>query len=145
MAVVLATTSFASAEEHTLYDRLWPSIPSDKGLSLEDQITDRLTELGNLFGSHVDTLSKDLLALSVDGRRQRAKVRVGGGGERYLMFKIGGDVHFTDGLARVTARVDLGVAGRQLHLELPEFEVVPADYRGNYGVEVRLPLLRRTF
>jgi hypothetical protein len=146
LALLIATTSVAAAEDNSLYERLWPSVPDSTGLTLEQQITDHLTELGNQLGTHLDTLSNDMLALKFDGRRRRAHVRLGGGdGERYLMFKLDSDVHFTDGVARVTARVDLGVMGHQLHFELPDFEMVPAAYRGDYGVEVRLPLFKRAF
>lgn len=134
----------ARADDGGLYERLWPRVPDGQRLTLSQQIADQITELGNTLGYHLDLLSDDMLALRVDGRRHRAYVRLAvGTDERFLTFRLASDVHFTEGLARVSSTVDLGIAGRKLELELPEVEMVPASYRGERGVEVRLPLFRR--
>ena len=143
-------SSSAVADQGSLYDRLWPRVPDAQGLTLEDTIIEHLSELGNKLGYHIDMLSSDMVALRVDGRRQRAYVRVGnasglGRGSKYLTFGFASDVLFTEGLARVATRIDLGIGGRTVHFELPEVEMVPAEYRGDRGVEVRLPLFRRRF
>lgn len=143
--VVVAAARPAAAEDKTLYDRLWPEVPAGRHLTLSDQITEQLTLLGNLVGYHVDVLSADLIAMRVDARRRRAYVRIGAGDERVLRLRIASDIHFTEGLARVTTRIDLRIRGRNLELELPEAEVVPASYRGDRGVEIRVPLFRRRF
>lgn len=145
LGLVCATTQVAAAED--LYERLWPELPSHDGLTLSQQITDQLTELGNVVGTHVTTLSKETIALNFDGRRRRAKIRLGltDEGNRYLTFKLASDVHFTQGIARFSTRIDVGVAGRVLHLELPEFEMAPSEYHGERGVLVRVPLFKRTF
>jgi hypothetical protein len=143
LALVLATQP-ASADSE-LYDRLWPRVPQGRHLKLSDQITDQLTELGNFMGEHMNALSHDVLALSFDGRRRRAFVRVGGGDARFLEFKFASDVYFYDGKAQINARIDLTVAGTRMQLELPEMEMVPASYRGERGVEVRVPLFKRNF
>jgi hypothetical protein len=145
MSMSMSMSSVAAADEHPLYDRLWPRVPDGSHLTLSQQITERLTLLGNTLGEHLDVLSKDTLTLRFDGRRRRAFVRFGGGEPQYLTFRLASDVHFTDGLARITTRVDLSVAGRALHLELPELEMTPTEYRGERGVVLRLPLLRRVF
>lgn len=145
--VLCALTDVAAANSDDLYERLWPEMPNSTRLTLSQQITDQLTELGNTVGHHVNTLSNDAIALDFDGRRRRAKVRLGlaEGPDRYLTFKIAGDVHFTHGVARAKVRLDLGVAGHVLHLELPDVEMAPAEYRGERGVEIRLPLFKREF
>ena len=38
---------------------------------------------------------------------------------------------------------DLGIGTHQFHLELPDIDMVPSSYRGERGVEVRLPLFER--
>ena len=63
----------------------------------------------------------------------------------YLTFRIAGDVHFTQGVARAKIRLDIGVAGRVLHLDLPDVEMAPAEYHGDRGVEIRVPLFKREF
>ncbi|MBS1118911.1 MAG: hypothetical protein H6Q90_1139 [Deltaproteobacteria bacterium] len=144
-AITAIAVSPAAADDSSLYDRLWPHVPDAQRLTLSEQITDQLTALGNQLGYHLDVLSQDMVALRVDGRRRRAYLSVGAGEGTYLSFRLASDVHFTQGLARVATTVDLGIAGRTMHLELPEVEMVPASYRGERGVEVRLPLFRRRF
>jgi hypothetical protein len=141
----VALPSVAAADEHALYDRLWPRVPEGRHLKLSEQITDQLTLLGNTLGQHLDVLSNETLSLRFDGRRRRAYVRLGAVETPYLTLRIAGDVHFTEGLARITTRIDLSVAGRALQLELPEVEMTPTEYRGDRGVVVRLPLFRRQF
>ncbi len=144
--VLCLLSGAAAAEDSSLYDRLWPELPASSQLTLSQQITDQLTELGNLVGGHMNALSNDVLSVRFDGRRRRAKLRFGTtGSDRLLVFKFDGDVHFTQGLARVQAKLDVGVAGRVLELELPELEMAPASYRGERGVEIRMPLLKHVF
>lgn len=145
--LLCAAVDVAAANDEDLYDRLWPEMPNSTRLTLSQQITDQLTELGNTVGHHVNTLSNDAIALGFDGRRRRAKVRLGleDRPDQYLTFKLAGDVHFTHGVARVAARLVIGIAGRVLHLELPDIEMAPASFRGERGVEIRVPLFRRSF
>lgn len=147
LAILCTLGARAAAEEdRSLYDRLWPELPSSSRLTLSEQLTDQLTELGNTLGYHVDQLSLELVRLQFDGRRRRARIRFGSQeGDRFLTFKLAGDVHFTHGVARVRARLDLGVAGHVVQLELPDFEMAPSSYLDRRGVEVRVPLFRRSF
>lgn len=146
VAGILAVAASARADSgDALYERLWPRAPMSQHLTLSEQITDRLTALGNALGHHVDLLSHDMIAFRVDGRRRRAFVAVGGGDDRYLTLRIASDIRFDDGLARVNTRIDLGIRGRTFELVLPEMEMAPASYRGERGVELRLPLFRRRF
>jgi len=137
---VLLFASTASADEDKgLYERLWPRMPNS------EQLVDHIAELGNILGYHANVLSHDMVALKFDGRRRRAFVAVGGGDDRFLTFKLASDIEFTEGLARVNTRVDLAFHGKKLELQIPEVEMAPAEYRGDRGVEVRLPLFRRRF
>lgn len=134
------------ARAEDLYERLWPELPIGGGLTLSQQLTDHLTELGNTLGGHLDLLSHGELGLEVDGRRRRARVRVGSSDtERYLVFRLASDIHFTQGVARVRARLDLGIGDHLVQLELPDFEMAPTEYRGERGVEIRVPFFRREF
>src|SRR5215510_14849697 len=142
---VLAGSARASADPAVLLASRWPAVPEGHGLSLEDQITDRLTQLGNELGRHLDLLSHDMFQLTVDGRHRRARVRLGAGDSSLLAFEFAGDIQFDSINARVDARIDLSFHGHLLHLELPTFEMSPAEYRGDYGVELRLPLFLRKF
>lgn len=141
--VVSGVPRSAAAEAKSLYDRLWPTTPEVEARSWARQIEDQLTELGNQLGYHLDLLTMETISLAIDGPRHRARVTVGTDDDRYLTLRLSSDIHFTDGLARVSTRVDLGVRGRKLELELPEMDVAPTSYRGERGVEVRLPLFRR--
>lgn len=145
-AVSIAIRAPAPEAPPTLNERLWYRAPLRRQRALSDQIVDELTDLGNQLGYHLDVLSMDLLALRVDGRRRRVHFGVGAGERRgYLAFRLGSDFHFIDGVAKVTTRIDLCIAGQDLNLELPEVEVAPTSYRGERGVEVRLPILQKRF
>jgi hypothetical protein len=126
-------------------DVRWPGLPPGKAPSLEDQITDHLTELGNLLGQHLDLLSDDMLRLTVDGRRRRATIRLGGGDPQGLMVRLDSDVQFDDINAHIHSRVDLGFHGHRLNFDLPDVDMSPCEYRGDYGVEVRLPVFVMSF
>jgi hypothetical protein len=145
VAIALAMLPARAHADDSLYERLWPRVPDNHSLTLSQQITDTLTELGNALGYHVDVLSKDMLEMQFDGRRRRAYVRVGGGDEQLLTFRLASSVLFSDGRALINTRLDLAIAGRALHLELPELEMVPASYHGERGVELRWPVFKRTF
>lgn len=145
---VLALPAFTHADtsDSDLYNRLWPETPVKGGLTVGEQLTLQLTEFGNTVGYHLDTLSAGEVGLRVDGKARRARVRLGSGQhERYLVFRIDANAHFAQGVARVQARLQLGVAGYVIALELPDFEMAPAEYRGHRGVEIRVPLFKRSF
>lgn len=130
----------------SLNERLWYRAPSRQQRDLSAQIIDQLAELGNELGTHLDLLSMELLALRVDGSGRRVHLGVGAGESGgYLSFHLGSEFHFIDGVAKVTTRIDLCIAGRDLALELPEMELAPTSYRGERGVEVRLPIIQKRF
>lgn len=141
--VLLAGDARADYDDKSLYDRLWPQVPDGNRLTLSQQIQDQLTELGNTLGYHASVLSADIIGLTFDARRRRMHARLGGGDDTMLAFRLASDVQFTDGLARINTKVDLTFRGRSLKFELPEMEMVPASYRGERGVELRLPIFRR--
>lgn len=145
LGVVLASSGSADADPGVLLASRWPSVPEGHGLSLEDQITERLTQLGNELGRHLDLLSHDMFQLSVDGRRRRAHVRLDCGNSELLAFRVDGDIQFEDINAHIHTRIDLALHGHAVSLELPAFDMSPATYRGDYGVEVRLPLFVQRF
>jgi hypothetical protein len=144
--IVLATATSAHAGDGDLQLALsdrWRDVPPSQRLKLSQQITDERTELGNFIGTHVNVLSDDILMMKFDGRRRYARIRFGTGEGQYLRFKFDSDWYFTQGKARVLSRVDLGIGDHQFHLELPDIDMVPASYRGDRGVEIRLPLFER--
>jgi hypothetical protein len=146
LVALTALVPVAHADESiqlALADR-WHELPPSQRLKLSDQITDHLTELGNFIGSQVNLLSDDILMMRFDGRRRYARIRLGvGEQDTYLRFKLDSDWYFTEGKARVQACVHLGIGTHEFHLELPDVDMVPATYRGDRGVEIRLPLFER--
>lgn len=121
----------------------WHDVPSRPRLRLSVQITDELTELGNLIGTSMNELSDDIVGLTFDGRRRRAKLRLGTGEGALLRFRLDSDWHFTQGRARIVARLQLGIGDRQWNVELPDMEMAPTSYRGDRGVEIRIPFFER--
>jgi hypothetical protein len=144
VAVLLGATPAAAEPALSLAER-WPTLPDGPALSLQYQITERLTQIGNELGRHLDLLSRDMFQLRVDGHRRSARLRIGGGDARVLAIRVDSDIQFHDVNARIHARIDLAFHGRRLRLELPTFEMSPAMFRGDYGVEVRLPLFVHSF
>lgn len=149
-SLVVGATGTARADEAVplvdpglRLDDAWPAPPPGQGLTLDQQIVDRMTELGNRAAAHIDVLSRDSMSLRIDGRHQRAHLRLLAGSPRYLSLRMDEDIHIADGKARVASRVDLDIHGHNLHLDLPDVEMVPSSYQGDHYVEVRLPLFER--
>ena len=114
LLALCAMVDVAAANDDDLYERLWPEMPNSTRLTLSQQITDQLTVLGNTVGYHVNTLSNDAIALGFDGRRRRAKIRLGleDRPDQYLTFRLAGDVHFTQGVAESPRRLGFVSAAR---------------------------------
>jgi hypothetical protein len=147
---VLPTVQLAAAPrpiddvELTLTAR-WRDVPQRPRLKLSVAITDELTELGNLIGTSMNALSDDILGLQFDGRKRRARLRLGTGEGQYLRFRLDSDWHFTHGRARIVAKIQLGIGDRQWNVELPDMEMAPANIYGARGVEIRIPFFERRF
>lgn len=145
LCVVATASSVAHADDVALYDRMWPTVPKANRTSFSDQVTLQLTELGNMLGYHLDVLSNDMLALRFDGQHRRARVKFGMIDSDFVTFKFDSVVHFSDGLAKIQARIDVGIAGHVVHVDLPDMEMAPTEYHGERGVELRVPLYQRFF
>jgi hypothetical protein len=143
LLVLVGGPSVASADDEFALAARWHDVPTGRTLKLSQQITDQLTELGNFIGGHVNVLSDDAMGLRFDGRKRRARFRLGTGEGQYLRFKLDTDWHFFAGKARVATRIDLGLGKHEWHLELPDVEMLPSSVYGERGVEVRLPIFER--
>jgi hypothetical protein len=111
---------------------------------LSQQIADGVTELGDEIDAHLGALSAGVVSLRFDGRSREIHLGFDLQGDN-VAFKFRSDVVVRGGVARVDARIDLRLVGRHVHVELPDFEVVPRSYDGDRYVEVRLPLLTGRF
>jgi hypothetical protein len=138
-----APSLLAAANDPDLLERRWPALPADHAESEEDVMIDHLSELGNVVGKNMTFLSDQMIGLHVDGRAQRARLRVGTGNGHYLAFKLDSDWYFSDGKARINAHVQLGLAGHELNVQLPAMEMEQTSYHGDDGVLLRLPLFER--
>lgn len=110
-----------------------------------EQIADRLTALGDEMDEHFGKLSLDRVAIRVDGRARRARIRLGKGDGGMLSLRIDSDIKFEHGLAHVNARIDLSINGYKMHLDLPKVDLVPSSYQGEKYLEVRIPLIEGRF
>jgi len=139
-------TSSAYADEAVVFADHWRALPETKQLNLEEQIlVEHLSDFGNFIGQNVNTLSDEVLALKFDGRRQRARLRLGTPENQHLRFDIDTRWRFTPDAARFSTRIDLGVGRHDFHLSLPEMEMVTTSYHDQGGVIVRLPIFERTW
>jgi hypothetical protein len=121
------------------------AVPKKLGRTYTQQIEDRLTWLGDQMDAHFGRLSLDEVAFKFDGRDRRAKIRLGKGDGKLLSMRIDGDVKFENGLAHVDAAINLSINGYQMHLDLPQVDLVPSSYQGEKYLEVRIPLIKGTF
>jgi hypothetical protein len=135
----------ARADQLVLLASQWPSVPEDHGLSLEDQVTERINQVGNQLGEHLDLLSHDMVQLHIDARHRRAHVHLECGSSQLLGLGLDSDIELDSDNALVHARLDLGFHGHSLEVPLPAVEMSPVAYRGDYGVEIKLPLFIRQF
>ena len=144
-SVAFADASGSEAVKCPTFTHLWPEVPTDPSPSMEDQITDHLTELGNMLGGHMNVLSDHMLSLKVDGRHNSAKLHVGNGGEHFLRFNLDTDWLFAEGKAHVKAHLGLGLGKHELELKLPDMDVIPDNYHGQDLVQVNVSVLERRF
>jgi len=119
--------------------------PKKLGRTYTEQIEDRLTWLGDQMDAHFGRLSLDEVAFKFDARERRAKIRLGKGDGKLLSMRIDGDVKFENGLAHVDAAINLSINGYEMHLDLPQVDLVPSSYQGERYLEVRIPLIKGTF
>lgn len=139
----VAPSLLSAANDPELLERRWPALPADHAESDDDVMIDHLSELGNKLGNHMTFLSDQMIGLHVDGRSQRARLRVGTGTGHYLAFKLDSDWYFSDGKARINAKVHLGLGHHELDVQLPAMEMEPTSYHGDDGVMLKLPLFER--
>jgi hypothetical protein len=123
----------------------WHDVPQGRRLKLSVQIIDEVTELGNLIGTSMNELSDDAIGLKFDGRKRRAKLRLGTGEGEYLRFRLDSDWHFSQGKARIVAKLQLGIGEHHWNIELPDMEMAPTSVQGQRGVEIRIPLIEKKF
>lgn len=141
-AVVLAVTAMAPARAGA--DELTEVPAIEPEVKLSHRIRANISELSNELGKHLSALSFDMVGLQFDALENRARVEIDAGDED-LSLRFDSDVHFRGGAARVKARIDLGLAGRRLSFDLPEFDMVPRSENGRRYVELRLPLIEGSF
>lgn len=121
----------------------WPEPPRGNDLHLDQQLVDKMTEIGNDAGARLETASRQMVGLRIDGRHQRAHIRLLAGSPRYLTLRMDEDIHYQDGIARVASRLDLNIHGHDLRVQLPDVEMLPDAYQDSRYVEVRVPLFER--
>ncbi|HUS33294.1 MAG TPA: hypothetical protein VMZ53_32550 [Kofleriaceae bacterium] len=122
-----------------------PDAPPPEESQFGKRVLEKVTDATNgFFAHHVDRLSHEMVVIRVDPEQQQANVDVHAG---LLGFgvRVASNVTVVDGTARVKPRLALAVAGKSLDLRLPTIDVAATEFRGERGVEVRLPVLRRTF
>ena len=125
-------------------DEQWPAVPTDHSVSLEDRVTDHLTDWGNHVGNQMDQLSHHVASLHVDGRARRAQLHLGYGNE-HLEVQMDSSWLFADGKAYVKAKFELAVQGHKFYVELPDVDVSRDSYRNDSFTEVNVSVVERRF
>lgn len=140
-SLVLGCLAPASAAADRLLEA--PTIARRPGMGA--RLLEGMTLLGDELDLHLSTLTGDMVRLKFDFARKQGKFKVGGGDRELLLFKVDGDVEVHGSIARVRSRIDLGLGGEALHLELPEFELATQTVAGERAVELRLPVFEGRF
>lgn len=110
------------------------------------RLTEKLTLFSNEVGLHLSALSANMVDLQVDVSARTAHLRLGGDYDGRLLLRVDSDVKFRrGGVARVKAKLDLGLSGRRLSFTLPDFDVVPRTLDGKHYLELRLPIFEGHF
>ncbi|MEO6775470.1 MAG: hypothetical protein ABI467_21085 [Kofleriaceae bacterium] len=125
-------------------DHTWPALPDDHSESMEDRITDHLTDWGNHVGGEVDAWSHHFAKLHVDGRNRRAKLHLGGGNE-HLAVNFDSSWLFADGKAYAKVHLELALQGHRFELELPDMDLSHDSYHGEGLMQVNVSVLERRF
>ena len=85
------------------------------------------------------------LAFDMDIRRRRASINVGIGDENAFALHLDARLRLVGGAPRLRARLDLGLAGHRLTLQLPDVQIRPRWYQGEMYMEYSVPLLEGRF
>lgn len=125
-------------------DHKWPAVPDDRAPSMEDRITDHVTDWANHVGSEMETLTHHHAQLRIDGRRRRAELHLGGGNE-HLAVDFDSHWLFADGKAYAKVKLDLALEGHHVELELPDMDVSRDSYHGESLTQVNVSVLERRF
>jgi hypothetical protein len=116
-----------------------------KRSSLGQRVLKNMSLLGDELGLHVSALTGDLVRLQFDFTRKQGHFGLGGGRGDALLFRVDGDVVVRGAVARITSRVDLGLGGQRLSLDLPDVDFVTQTVAGERAYELRLPLFEGRF
>ena len=62
-----------------------------------------------------------------------------------MSFRLASDISVRRGAAAFDTRLEIAIAGHRLAVDLPALELAPRSYLGERYLEVRVPIVRRTF
>ncbi|MEP6864230.1 MAG: hypothetical protein ABJE66_26660 [Deltaproteobacteria bacterium] len=154
LAIVVGTAGSAVANEDATdgpsdqalltLDHKWPAVPEDRAPSMEDRVTDHLTDWGNHVGGEMDAWSHHFAKLHVDGRGRRAQLHIGGGNE-HVELNFDSNWLFTDGKAYAKVHLELALQGHRFQIELPDMDVSRDSYHGEGLTQVNVSVLERRF
>jgi|GEM_PF-6703827 len=139
IAMVLAIPSTAMA------DRLTKPIDVPRMPSTRDYVMDGLTIMSDAFAHQVNALSFDLVKMKFDPRSKKGFLKFHGELNPELYLAIYSDVQLVGRVTRLKSQLFVGILGQDLHIELPEIDLVPRSDLGRQYVELRLPLIYRRF
>ena len=78
-------------------------------------------------------------------RARKARITFGGGDERFLALRVDARLRFDRGLPRIKGKLDLGVVGTRVTINLPETTVRPRSYQCEIYLEYQIPILEAKF
>ncbi|MFT3697524.1 MAG: hypothetical protein QM831_30555 [Kofleriaceae bacterium] len=121
-------------------DDEWPALPDYQELSMEDRITDKVSDAGNDASSHVDAWTRHYVSWRVDGRRNRGSLHLGN-----EMIALDSNWLFANSRAHIDAKLELNVASHHIELELPGMDLSRDSVRNDSVSTLNVAVLEKRF
>lgn len=148
MRVAVAATliaTFGLSSVHAFADKLTEIPEVVPKLQLSIVVQENVSDYSNMAAIQVSDLTLGLVDMRFDVEKKWARFRLGGGQSEYFRLKLNSDIQFQKGKARLATRVELGMAGHQWQIEVPELDLDTESVSGERAVTLSLPLLEGQF
>ncbi len=139
IAMILAVPSTAMADQLTDPMKV-PKLPSTR-----EVVMDGLTIMSRVFAKQVNGLSFNLVKMKFNPRTKTGFLKFHGELSDATYLAIHSDVKVMGRVTRFKTELFVGAFGTNIHLELPEIDIVPRQGWGRQYVEWRLPIFYRRF
>lgn len=121
-------------------DDEWPALPEVQELSMEDRVTDHMSDWGNHASHHVDAWTGHHLSWRVDGRHNRAALHLGGSA-----LALDTSWLFINNHAHVDATLELNVSSHHFEVPLPGMDISRDSVHNDSVTTLNVAVLEKRF